>query len=129
MFFLFILIKNKIIIICGHYEGFDERIRQYLVDEQISVGNFVLSGGESPAMAITDAIVRLLPGALGHDESSEEETFSLQDEEGKYLVEYPIYTKPADYKGWKVPEILTSGNHAVIKKWRLKEAKNRSNKK
>lgn len=118
--------KDKIIIICGHYEGFDERIRQYLVDEQISIGNFVLSGGEIPTMAITDAIIRLLPGALGHDESSCEETFSLQDEEGNYLVEYPIYTKPVQYKDWKVPEVLTSGNHAEIKKWRLSEAKKRS---
>lgn len=118
--------KEKIILICGHYEGFDERIRQYLIDEQISIGNFVLSGGEIPAMAITDAIVRLLPGALGHDESSKEETFSLQDEKGNYLVEYPIYTKPAEYNGWKVPEVLTSGNHLEIKKWRQNEAKNRS---
>lgn len=115
--------KNKIILICGHYEGFDERIRQYLVDEQISLGNFVLSGGEISAMAITDSIVRLLPGALGHDESSAEESFSLQNESGEYLLEYPIYTKPADYKGWKVPDVLTSGNHAEIKKWRLEEAR------
>lgn len=120
--------KDKMILICGHYEGFDERIRQYLVDEQISIGNFVLSGGEIPAMAIIDAIIRLLPGSLGHDESSEEETFSFQDEEGKYLVEYPIYTKPAEYKGWKVPEVLTSGNHLEVKKWRAFEAKNRSKK-
>lgn len=114
--------KDNIIIICGHYEGFDERIRQYLVDEQISLGNFVLTGGEIPAMAITDAVVRLLPGALGHDESSAEETFSLRDDDGKYLIEYPIYTKPDEYKGWKVPEILKSGNHAEIKKWRFLES-------
>lgn len=120
--------KDKIILICGHYEGFDERIRQYLIDEQISIGNFVLSGGEIPAIAITDAIVRLLPGALGHDESSAEESFSIQDENGSYLLEYPIYTKPAEYKGWKVPEVLTSGNHAEIKKWRLEEAKKRTSK-
>lgn len=120
---------DKLILICGHYEGFDERIREHLVDEEISLGNFVLSGGEIPAMAITDAIVRLLPGALGKDESSAEESFSLKDEEGNILLEYPIYTKPADYKGWKVPEILMSGNHAEIKKWRLEEAKKRTQEK
>lgn len=120
--------KDKLILICGHYEGFDERIRQYLIDEQISLGNFVLSGGEIPAMAITDAVVRLLPGALGRDESSAEESFSIQNENGEYLLEYPIYTKPAEYKSWKVPEVLTSGNHAEIKKWRLEEAKKRTNK-
>lgn len=118
--------KENIILICGHYEGFDERIRQHLIDEEISIGDFVLSGGEIPAMAITDAIVRLLPGALGHDESSAEETFSLQDEKGQYLIEYPIYTKPAEYNEWKVPEVLTSGNHAEIKKWRLEEAKKKT---
>lgn len=120
--------KDKIILICGHYEGFDERIRQYLIDEQISLGNFVLTCGEIPAMAITDAVIRLLPGALGHDESSAEESFSLQNEEGEYLLEYPIYTKPAEYKDWKVPEVLTSGNHAEIKKWRLEEAIKRTKK-
>ena len=117
---------DKLIFICGHYEGFDERIREYLVDEEISIGNFVLSGGEIPAMAIVDSIVRLLPGALGKDESSKEESFSLKDEQGNFLLEYPIYTKPSDYKGWKVPEILLSGNHAEIKKWRLEEAKRRT---
>jgi len=120
--------KEKIILICGHYEGFDERIRQYLVDEQISLGNFVITGGEISAMAITDAVVRLLPGALGHDESSAEESFSLQNEKGEYLLEYPIYTKPAEYKGWKVPSVLTSGNHPEIKKWRLTEAIKRTKK-
>lgn len=121
--------KDKIILICGHYEGFDERIREYLVNEQISLGDFVLSGGEISAMAITDAVVRLLPGALGHDESSIEETFSLKNENGGYLIEYPIYTKPVEYKGWKVPEVLTSGNHAEIKKWRLRQALEQTKKK
>lgn len=121
-----LLNKKKLILICGHYEGFDERIRQYLVDGEISLGDFVLSGGEIPAMAVVDAVVRLLPGALGKDESSQEETFSLKDEAGNLLLEYPIYTKPAEYNGWKVPEILTSGNHAEIKKWRTEQAKNRT---
>lgn len=116
------LIKHgHLLLICGHYEGFDERIRQYLIDEQISIGTFVLSGGEIPAMAVVDSIVRLLPGALGKDESTEEESFSIEHN-GEKLLEYPHYTKPFDHKGWKVPEILLSGNHAEIKKWRFEEA-------
>ena len=114
--------KKKIILICGHYEGFDERIRQYLIDEEISIGDFVLSGGEIPAMVLVDSIVRLLPGALGKDESVLEESFTLKDEKGRALLEYPIYTRPVEYKKWKVPKILLSGNHGEIKKWRLKEA-------
>jgi tRNA (guanine37-N1)-methyltransferase len=115
--------RKKLILICGHYEGFDERIREYLVDEEISLGDFVLSGGEIPAMAIVDSVVRLIPGSLGKDESSEEETFSI---DGKKLLEYPQYTKPVEYNEWSVPEILLSGNHAEIKKWRLEEAKKRT---
>jgi tRNA (guanine37-N1)-methyltransferase len=118
--------RRKLVLICGHYEGFDERIREYLVDEEISMGDFVLSGGEIPAMAIIDCVVRLIPGALGKDESSEEETFSI---DGKKLIEYPQYTRPVEYNDWKVPEILLSGNHAEIKKWRLEEAKKRTLKK
>ena len=121
--------KDNLVLICGHYEGFDERIREHMIDEEISLGDFVLSGGEIAAMAVTDAVVRLLPGALGKDESSSEETFSLQDEEGNALLEYPHYTKPFDYKGWTVPEVLTSGNHAEIKKWRMAEAKKRTQEK
>ena len=120
---------NKLILICGHYEGFDERIRQQLADEEVSLGDFVLSGGEIPAMAIVDAVVRLLPGALGKDASPEEESFSLTDEEGNVLLEYPQYTKPAEYSQLKVPDILLSGDHAKIKKWRLEEAKKRTQKK
>ncbi|MEK7096535.1 MAG: tRNA (guanosine(37)-N1)-methyltransferase TrmD [Patescibacteria group bacterium] len=117
---------EDIILICGHYEGFDERIREHLVDEEISIGDFVLSGGEIPAMAVVDAVARLVPGVLGKDESSNEESFSLTDDDGKILLEYPIYTRPVEYKGWKVPEVLQNGNHAEIKKWRLEEAKNRT---
>lgn len=113
--------KKKLILICGHYEGFDERIREFLVDEEISLGDFVLSGGEIPAMAIVDSIIRLLPGALGHDESSEEESFSLEHE-GQELLEYPIYTRPVEYKESKVPEVLLSGDHAKIEKWRKEKA-------
>ncbi len=124
------LSKNKkIILICGHYEGFDERIRQHLIDEEISIGDFVLSGGEIPAMVVVDSIVRLLPGALGKDESAVEESFSLEDENKNRLLEYPIYTKPAEYRGWKVPEVLVSGNHDKIKKWRQEQAEKRTAKK
>lgn len=118
--------KKNLILICGHYEGFDERIRQYLVDEQISIGDFVLSGGEIPAMAVVDSVVRLLPGALGKNQSSEEESFSIKDEKGNILLEYPQYTRPVEYKGWKVPDVLLSGDHAKIKEWRLDQAKKRS---
>lgn len=117
---------DQLTLICGHYEGFDERIREHLIDEEISLGDFVLSGGEIAAMAITDAIIRLLPGVLGKDISSNEESFSLKDEEGNFLLEYPQYTKPFEYKGWKVPEVLLSGNHAKIKEWRQKQAKKKT---
>lgn len=116
---------DNLILICGHYEGFDERIREHMVDEQISIGDFVLSGGEIPAMAIVDSIVRLLPNALGKEQSTEEESFSIEHN-GRKLLEYPHYTKPAEYKGWKVPEVLLSGDHAKIKKWRLDQAIKRS---
>jgi len=104
--------KNRIILITGHYEGFDERIRTDLATMEISLGDFVLSGGELPAMVIVDAITRLVPGALGDDESSKDESFSHG------LLEYPQYTRPADFRGMKVPDILMSGNHALIAKWR-----------
>ena len=117
---------EDILLICGHYEGFDERIRDHLVDEEISMGDFVLSGGEIPAMAIVDSVVRLIPGALGHIESTHEESFNLKDENGDLLLEYPIYTRPIDYKGWTVPEELLSGNHAKIETWRLEQAKRKT---
>lgn len=107
---------NNIILICGHYEGFDERVRQ-LADEEISIGDFVLTGGEIPAMAIIDAISRLIPGVLAKN-SAENESFMSKDEKGSYLLEYPQYTRPVEYKGKKVPKILLSGNHAEIDTWR-----------
>ena len=113
--------KKNLLFICGHYEGFDERIRQHLVDEEISLGDFVLSGGEVPVMAIVDSVVRLLPGALGKDASSQEESFSLTQGDN-ILLEYPIYTKPVEYRGWKVPETLLSGDHQKISDWRRNEA-------
>lgn len=103
---------NNIIILCGHYKGVDHRIREHLVTREISLGDYVLTGGEIPAMAITDAVVRLIPGAIGDEQSAL--TDSFQDN----LLAPPIYTRPADYKGWKVPEILLSGHEAKISEWR-----------
>lgn len=113
------LLKEKnIIIICGHYEGFDERISD-LVDEEISIGDYVLTGGEIPAMVIVDSVARLLPGVLGKDESSQIESFSGPDRK----IEFPQYTRPAEYNGQKVPEVLLSGDPKKIKEWQEKETK------
>jgi tRNA (guanine37-N1)-methyltransferase len=110
--------KPNLILVCGHYEGFDERIRD-LVDEEISVGQYVLTGGELAAMVLVESIVRLLPEALGRNESVQEETFSKEG-----VIEYPQYTRPDEWQGQKVPEVLLSGNHQKIKKWReVKSAK------
>lgn len=110
------LAKNKqIIVLCGHYEGFDERIMD-LVDIEISVGDYVLTGGELPAMTVIDAVVRLIPGVLGHKQSAHDESFS------QGLLEYPQYTKPQEFMGKKVPEVLLGGNHAKINVWRKAEA-------
>lgn len=102
-------------LLCGRYEGFDERVVEHLATGEISIGDYVLSGGELPAMVLVDALTRRMPGALGSEESALEESFSAQLE-GR--LEYPHYTKPADFRGWKVPEVLLSGNHAEIEKWR-----------
>ncbi len=115
-----------LIFICGHYEGFDERIRAY-VDTQLSIGPYVLSGGEPAALVAIDSIVRLLPGATGTLESTHEESFSLKDENGELLLEYPHYTRPEEFDGQKVPDILLSGHHADIAAWRLAEAKKKTN--
>jgi tRNA (guanine37-N1)-methyltransferase len=106
---------GQIILLCGHYEGFDERVREYLVDEELSVGDYVLTGGELAALVITDAVVRLLPGVLGNEDSAQNETF----EDG--LLEFPQYTRPAVYRGWSVPDVLVSGNHGEVAKWRKKQ--------
>lgn len=111
--------KAGIIILCGHYEGVDERVREHLVQEEISVGDYVLTGGEIPAMAIMDAVTRLLPGVLP-EASLEEESFS------RGLLEYPQYTRPQSFRGLEVPEVLLSGDHARIKKWREDEARRRT---
>jgi tRNA (guanine37-N1)-methyltransferase len=104
---------DHIILIAGHYEGIDHRVHEHLVDEVISIGDYVLTGGEIPAMVVVDSVIRLLPGVLGKDESSADESHK----EPGYL-EYPQYTRPEDYKGWKVPKVLLSGNHKKIEEWR-----------
>ena len=115
---------DQITLVCGHYEGFDERIRS-LVDSEISIGDYVLTGGELPAMVLIDAITRLRPEVLA-DTSPEEESFSIVDEKGAPLLEYPHYTRPLEFNGEKVPDVLLSGHHAEIKKWRLEQAKIRT---
>lgn len=105
---------------CGHYEGFDERIRTGLGFEEFSLGDYVLTGGEIPAMAVIDGVTRLLPGVLGNDESTANESF----ESG--LLEYPQYTRPAEYRGMQVPEVLLSGNHAEIERWRRDQSLRRT---
>lgn len=109
-------LMNNIIMLAGHYKGIDQRIRDTLITHEISIGDFVLSGGELPALTVTDAIVRLLPGAVNDAESVLEDSF-MND-----LLDAPHYTKPADFRGMTVPEILRSGNHALVKKWREQEA-------
>ncbi len=107
---------ENIIILCGHYKGIDYRIREHLVTKEISIGDYVLTGGELPAVIITDAIVRLLPGAIGDEQSALSDSF--QDN----LLEPPIYTRPAEYNGWKVPDILLSGHQAKIEEWRHQQS-------
>jgi tRNA (guanine37-N1)-methyltransferase len=127
---------QRIIFICGRYEGVDERVAEHLATEEISIGDFVLSGGELPAALILDAVTRLLPGALGNEASSQNESFSETNPDcansgndvassfsesavGNHpLLDYPHYTRPADYRGWSVPEVLIGGNHAEVAKWR-----------
>lgn len=112
--------KERLLLIAGHYEGFDERIIQGLSPIELSIGDYVLSGGELAAMVVVDAVVRLLPGALGAQHGAADESFA----DG--LLEYPQYTKPRDYRGMTVPDVLLSGNHAVIAKWRLEQRKVRT---
>ena len=104
---------NHLILVCGHYEDVDQRVTDYLIDEEISIGDYVLTGGELPTMVVVDSIVRLIPGALGAQKSTVEESHSK-----KGYIEYPHYTRPETYKGWKVPEVLLSGNHKEIEDWK-----------
>jgi tRNA (guanine37-N1)-methyltransferase len=112
--------EEHLIFICGHYEGFDERIREHIVTDEISIGDYVLTGGELGAMVIIDSVVRLLPGVLGNEESPVLDSFSSG------LLEHPHYTRPADFRGIKVPDELLSGNHQKIDKWRKKESLRRT---
>src|SRR5579871_5731784 len=114
--------QPDLLLVTGHYEGFDERIREQLADDELSIGDYVLTNGALPAMVVIDAVVRLMPGVLGDDESSKEESFS----EGSPGLEYPQYTRPAEFRGMKVPEVLLSGHHAEIAKWRAERARQRT---
>lgn len=105
--------ETHLILLCGHYEGVDQRVSDHLVDDEISIGDYVLTSGVLPALVLTDAIVRLLPGVLGDDQSAVQDSFV----EGR--LDHPHYTRPVNYKGWMVPDVLLSGNHAAIAEWRL----------
>jgi len=107
---------DRIALLCGRYEGVDERVREHLVTDEISIGDYVLTGGELPAMMIIDAVSRLIPGVLGDPTGAEDDSHSMG------LLEYPHYTKPSEFRGWKVPEVLISGDHAKIEKWRREQA-------
>jgi len=113
-------LREHLLLICGSYEGVDERVREFLVDEELSIGDYVLTNGALPAMVIVDVVTRLLPGVLGDDESSRDESFSHA------WLEYPQYTRPAEFRGMKAPEILLSGHHAQIAQWRAKQALERT---
>ena len=112
--------RSHLVLLCGRYEGVDERVREMFIDEEISIGDYVLMGGELAAMVMIDAVSRLLPGVLGSDQSAEDDTFT------NALLEYPQYTRPFDFRGSSVPEILLSGNHAAVSLWRRKEALRRT---
>ncbi|OOE11955.1 tRNA (guanosine(37)-N1)-methyltransferase TrmD [Fictibacillus arsenicus] len=112
--------EKHLIFLCGHYEGYDERIREHLVTDEISIGDYVLTGGELGAMVVIDAVTRLLPGVLGKEESHLQDSFSTG------LLEHPQYTRPADFRGMKVPDVLMSGNHKNIEEWRKKESLKRT---
>jgi tRNA (guanine37-N1)-methyltransferase len=113
-------LEPRVTLICGHYEGIDERVLQHLVTDELSIGDYVLTGGELAAMIVVDATSRLIPGVLGGDESTLEESHSGG------MLEYPHYTRPPEFRGWKIPDVLLSGNHAEIAKWRRKESLRRT---
>lgn len=121
---------EHLILIAGHYEAVDERVREHLVDEVISIGDYVLTGGEIPVMVIVDSVVRLIPGVLEKEEAAQIESFEQFEVEGKKkkLLEYPQYTRPEEFKGWRVPEVLLTGDHKKIKNWRLEKAIERTKK-
>lgn len=111
---------DEVILLCGHYEGIDERVREHLAADEISIGDYVLSGGELAAMVVVDAAARQIPGVLGSDESAGEDSYATG------LLEYPQYTRPQDFRGWEVPEVLLSGNHAEVARWRREQSLRRT---
>ncbi|MGD0275578.1 MAG: tRNA (guanosine(37)-N1)-methyltransferase TrmD [Syntrophales bacterium] len=111
---------GRLVLICGHYEGIDERVRTHLVDRELSIGDYVLTGGEFAAMVVVDAVSRLVPGVLGNEDSAGQDSFS------DHLLEYPQYTRPAEYRGWTVPSVLLSGHHKEIDVWRRRESLRRT---
>ena len=115
--------ESHVALLCGRYEGFDDRVHQHLADDEVSIGRYVLAGGELPAMVVSDVLMRKLPGALGHEDSAAEESYS-QVLEG--MPEYPHFTRPPDYQGWKVPDVLLSGHHEQIRNWRLEQSRRRA---
>jgi tRNA (guanine37-N1)-methyltransferase len=115
-----LLRHERIALLCGRYEGVDERVREHLVTDEISIGDYVVTGGELPALMMIDAVSRLLPGVLGDPTGAEDDSHSMG------LLEYPHYTKPSEFRGWKVPEVLLSGDHAKIEKWRREQALTRT---
>jgi tRNA (guanine37-N1)-methyltransferase len=115
--------EPHVALLCGRYEGFDDRVHQHLADDELSIGRYVLAGGELPAMVVADVLMRKLPGALGHADSAVEESFS---EVLEGMPEYPHYTRPPVHKGWEVPEILLSGDHEKVRQWRLEQSRARA---
>lgn len=115
--------EPHVALLCGRYEGFDDRVHRHLADDELSIGRYVLAGGELPAMVVADVLMRKLPGALGHEDSALEESFSHALEG---MPEYPHYTRPPSYKGWEVPEVLLSGDHGKIREWRLEQSRARA---
>lgn len=118
--------QERLLLIAGHYEGIDERVIDALEPEEVSIGDYVLSGGELPALVLVDAIARLLPGALGHEGSAAEDSFSIKDEDGTPLLDTPHYTRPRNWEGREVPEVLLNGNHGAIAKWRREQQRQRT---
>jgi tRNA (guanine37-N1)-methyltransferase len=113
--------RSQVILICGRYEGVDERVIEHLIDDEVSIGDYVLSGGEIPAMVVVDGVTRLIPGALGCEQSAETESFAQREGESG-LLDHPHYTRPAEYRGMKAPDVLSSGNHAEVEAWRRRKA-------
>ena len=118
-----LIAEPHVALLCGRYEGFDDRVHQHLADDEVSIGRYVLAGGELPAMVLADVLMRKLPGALGHEDSAAEESYS---EVLEGMPEYPHFTRPPDYNGWQVPEVLLSGDHGKVREWRLEQSRIRA---